>query len=117
MNVAPINIGADQGKIAGQKTQGKLKFIILNGTKVAGLAGRFQEQIKNKIPDSEIASISNSPSNNVEKTFIAVSSQKNATRLADIAKLMGIETGSLPKDQLDENADFIIVVGLDKSSL
>ncbi len=112
LEIAPINIGSDQGKAADQSKE--IKFVILNGTTTTGLAGRYQEEVKGKIKGAKIASIGNASDRNVGKTFIATSKGDNSQQ-ADIAKSLGIEVGTLPSDQLDKDADFVIVVGSDKA--
>jgi len=52
-----------------------------------------------------------------QKTFIVDSMGNNATKLQELADSLGIETGTLPSSQLDSEADFIVIVGSDKSSL
>ncbi|OGE09991.1 hypothetical protein A3A60_03905 [Candidatus Curtissbacteria bacterium RIFCSPLOWO2_01_FULL_42_26] len=113
LNVAPINIGASQNS-ATQPAEQEIKFIILNGTTIAGAAGRYQQKLQEKVASAKIISIGNAKDNNVADTFIIDSSGKQTSILEDLAKNLEVKVGTLPQDQLDEDADFIIVVGKDQ---
>lgn len=118
LNFAPINIGnTNDAKIAGEKAQEPLKITILNGTAIAGLAGRYQKEVENKVEGAQIASIGNATSKDVEKTFIVDSKGDKEDELKKIAETLKIETGTLPSNQLKDDVDFVIVVGADKSSI
>ena len=56
----------------------------------------------------------NAKDNNVADTFIIDSSGKQTSVLEDLAKNLGVKVGTLPQDQLDTDADFIIIVGKDQ---
>ncbi len=117
LDVAPINIGQSPNPGTKEAPQQEIKFIILNGTVVAGLAGRYQKEINNKLPSAKIISIGNAKSTDIEKTFLVDSAKTKSSQLAELAKTLGITTGTLPADQLDRDSDFIIVVGRDKQNL
>ena len=114
INFAPINIGEGQNDASSKSTEKEMKFIILNGTTVAGLAGRYQQKLQEKVAGAKIISIGNAKDNNVADTFIIDSSGKQTSVLEDLAKNLGVKVGTLPQDQLDTDADFIIIVGKDQ---
>ena len=114
LNFAPINIGEGQNDASSKSTEKEMKFIILNGTTVAGLAGRYQQKLQEKVAGAKIISIGNAKDNNVADTFIIDSSGKQTSVLEDLAKNLGVKVGTLPQDQLDTDADFIIIVGKDQ---
>ena len=117
INFAPTNIGEGQSEATTKSTEKEMQFIVLNGTTIAGLAGRYQKVITENIPSAKITSIGNYESAEVEKTFIADSSAKLTSKIDEIAKKLGIEIGTVPSSQLDPQTDFIIVVGRDKESI
>lgn len=107
------SVKEENGSTEEEKTQ-DIKFVILNGTSVAGLAKKYQEEVQSKIADSQIVSISDAKNKGVEKTFIVAI---NNTNTDDIALKLGIESGPLPKDEATPDTDYIIILGQDKSSL
>ena len=117
LNFAPINIGSEQLKQSDSQNAENYKFMVLNGTAVAGLAGRYQDKIKDQVKNAEIVSISNAEDNNVEKTFIVDTNGNKSEKLNEIAGLLEIVSGTLPTDQLNKDVDFIIVVGIDKAGI
>lgn len=116
LEVAPINIG-EQKSTAASPTQQEIKFVILNGTQTTGLAGKYRDLVTQKLVGAKITSVGNYSQNDIEKTFIAQSSNTNSTYQEEIAKTLEIETGVVNSDQIDKEADFIIVVGKNKEGI
>ena len=116
LEVAPINIGEQKNETASPSQQ-EIKFVILNGTQSAGLAGKYRNLVTQKVSSAQILSVGNYSQNDVEKTFIAQSSNTNSTQQEEIAKTLEIETGAVDSSQIDKGADFIIVVGRDKGEI
>lgn len=97
-----------------EETKKTLNFVVLNGTGTAGLAKKYQEIVKEKIAGSQIISIGDAKNKAVVKTFIVSLSGQSS---AEIASKLEIETGDLPADETKPDADFIIIIGTDKSTL
>lgn len=89
-------------------------FVILNGTSTGGLAKKYQETVKQTIEGSEVTSVGDASTKGVEKTFVvALSGQPSA----NIATKLEIETGDLPDGETKPDADFLIILGDDKSGI
>ena len=116
INFASINIG-EQTSTPASPAQQETKFVILNGTTTAGLAGKYRDIVSQKITGAKIVSVGNYSEKTIEKTFIAQSTNTNSDKQEEIAKTLEIQTGAINSDQIDDEADFIIVVGANKSSI
>lgn len=112
IEIAPINIGQEQGQVAGETSQ-KLRFVIHNGTNISGLARRYQDEVKAKIANAEIVSIGDAKNKETTKTFIVSLTDTDA---GGIASSLGIEVSTLPAGEPKPDADFLIILGADKSS-
>ncbi len=113
VEVAPLNIETTkEGQVAGAQT--KLRFVILNGTNVTGLARRYQKEVENKISGGQVISVGDAKSKDAPKTFIVSLSTQDASQ---IATTLGITAGSLPDGEQKPDADFLVIVGTDKSNL
>lgn len=92
------------------------RIAILNSTKTAGLAKKYEAELKLKYPSVTITSLGNSQTENVQKTFIAPTLENNKTSAETIAKEMDIEISTLPETETPTpETDFVIILGEDKA--
>jgi len=113
VDIAPVNLGNQEpGKVAGESSR-KLRFVILNGTNVSGLARKYQEEVTQKIQNSEVISVGDAKTKDVTKTFV-VALQDLTTQ--NIEGSLGIESQNLPEGEQKPAADFLIVLGTDKAA-
>lgn len=115
VDIAPISGSATpQGQVAGAQAEQKLKFAVFNGTNTTGLARKYQKEIETKVQNSQVATVGDARGKDVAKTFVVSLSGADS---AQIASTLGIEQGNLPDGEQKPDADFLVIVGLDKSNL
>jgi len=87
-----------------------IKITIYNGTKIVGLAGKTETQIKEKFPDVEFTSTANSK-NDYSKTIIIDLKGTNKDMTIKIAGLLGGRVVAFPQGESMPDADILVIVG------
>lgn len=100
--VAPVNLG---------QTATPIRIALYNGTKVTGLTNNVEQQLKSKVNNVSI-SMKENAKNVYTKTLVVDLTGKQAKAAADLAKLLGGETGNLPEGEpTPSNTDLLVILG------
>lgn len=115
INMAPASV--DPTKSSQVTSTGTLKnprFAIYNGTNITGLAKKYQKEVEAKVQSSTVTTIGDAKNKDVIKTFVVALSGQDAS---PIAQTLEISSGSLPDGEQKPDADFLVILGSDKSNL
>jgi len=133
IDIAPVNLAEGQStssasvqpQVAGTSTtptptksvaSKPIKLIIRNGTKTTGLARQFEETYVDKLSEASVVERGNAKGvSDYKTTMIYDVTGKNGEDAKSIATLLGITSDIMPAEEGPiTNADFLIIVGLDK---
>lgn len=114
LEIAPLNIDEplalpSASPSAEVKTY-TYKFVVRNGAGVAGVAGKFAETIKQKLPGSEIVETGNAQKSDYAKSLLV---KLGSADIDEVAKILAVEVGELPPGEASVSADFLVLVGKD----
>lgn len=92
------------------------KVALRNGTDVAGLTKRFEDSLKQVLPNATVRSKDNAKTTNVEKTIVVDLTGSRKADAERLASLIGGTVGELPSGEAKpSDADFLILLGKDKA--
>jgi len=92
-----------------------LNIIILNGTQVFGLAGKFEPQVLKLLPNADVIK-GNAKGNYTESLIIDISG-KNTSTISTLSSSLKLKTTTLPNNETKPDTDIMIILGEDKSNL
>jgi hypothetical protein len=95
-------------------TQNVVKIAIRNGTNVIGVAGALEKELHEKMTNIFVVEKDNAKARGVEKTFVVDVTGKAPGPAGQIAQAIGAVVGTLPEGEPKPNADFLIIVGMDR---
>ena len=116
IDVAPITIGQSatpSGQAAGVQTQ-PVTVVLRNGTSVAGLTTRYEEELKQKAPQLVVVDRENAKKQSYTKTLLVDAKGTNATEASELAQTLGLSVAAIPAGEATPAADFLIILGSDK---
>jgi len=117
IDVAPVNL-SDSTASAQTQTQDNTAlpgtFAIYNGTGATGLSRRYENELREKLPNATIVARETAVNQNTPRTFVVDIAGNKTNQLRSIAETLGIDTGLLPQGQATPAADFLIIIGRDK---
>ena len=98
------------------KVQAEIKnIIILNGTQVVGLAGKFEAQVLKALPDAKTTK--GNAKGNYKESIIIDLTGKNSTTVASLSTTLNLKISTLPGEETKTDSDIMIILGDDKSNL
>lgn len=106
IDVAPVNIGAPS-----QSQSQPLRVALLNGTATTGLTKSVEADLKAKLPNVEVVLKENAKKNDYAKTLVIDLSGSNKDAAEQLAKILGGEVTTLPKDETKPDADILVIIG------
>ncbi len=110
IEVGPISIGTPSASLA----PAAVNIVLLNGTTVTGLTKKYEAELKTVVSDVVIVDRDNAKNREVEKTVIVDIKKDKSTRVAELAKSLGIQVSPLPEGEVaPKSGDFLIIVGAD----
>jgi hypothetical protein len=86
------------------------KVVIYNGTKIVGLAGTYEKQLKSKFANIEVVKIGNSIGDYTASVVVDLSG-KNGDLVKQIASSIDGTVGTLPTTETKPDADILVIVG------
>lgn len=108
IDVAPVNIGTASATPAAAK----VRVAIYNGTTTAGLANTTERDLTQKVTNIEVVAKANAKKNDYEKTLVIDLTGNLKSVAQQLAKVLGGETASLPKEETKPtNADILVIIG------
>ncbi len=114
IDVAPVNIGSStvtgSGQAVGSQIQ-LLKVALYNGTTTIGLTKTVEADLKSKLTNIEVVLKENAKKNDYTKTLVIDLSGNKKEAAVQLAKTLGGEVASLPKDETKPDADILIIIG------
>ncbi len=116
IDVAPVTIGQSatpSGQAAGVQTQ-PVTVVLRNGTSVAGLTTRYEEELKQKAPQLVVVDRENAKKQSYTKTLLVDAKGTNATEASELAQTLGLSVAAIPAGEATPAADFLIILGSDK---
>lgn len=113
IEVAPVTIGSSASSSA-QIAQSRV--VLRNGTTVAGLAKKYEIELKSKAPLVTVVDRETSVNQDVTKTILVDLSGAKGQAAQDLAKSLGLTLSDLPKNEgkPQTSAEYLIILGVDK---
>mgnify|MGYP001563556634 CR=1 FL=1 len=113
IEVAPVTIGGSASPSA-QIAQSRV--VLRNGTTVAGLAKKYEVELKSKAALVSVVDRETSVNQDVTKTILVDLSGTKAQAAQDLAKTLGLTLSDLPKNEGKPQtpAEYLIILGVDK---
>jgi hypothetical protein len=118
IDVAPINVSPEATKSAtqtGTQAPATVKFVIRNGTKIVGLTKTYETELKSKITNAEVVDRDNAKTADFTKSFLVDVQGTNGSQVTQLAAQLGLTVSPLPSGESTPSADFLIILGADKS--
>lgn len=110
--VGPVNTGSPSA----QPQAASVGIVLLNGTKISGLASKVEEDLKSKVPGLNVVSKDNAKKDSYEKTVVVVLNQVYLDMARNLANLLNATLGSLPEgEDKPKDADILIILGKDRT--
>lgn len=109
IDVAPVNIGADE------QSETPVKVSLYNGTSIVGLTRDIESEITAQKLNVEIVGRENAAKNDYEETLVIDLTGNNAALAGELANLFGGKVDSLPEGEEQPQADILIIGGQDLS--
>lgn len=106
IDVAPVNIGSSSVNQAQP-----IRVALLNGTTTTGLTKSVEADLKAKLTNVEVVLKENAKKNDYTKTLIIDLSGNNKDAASQLAKVLGGEVTTLPKDETKPDADILVIIG------
>ncbi len=111
-NQETINVQSQESE---EETK-RMRFVLLNGTEVAGLTRLMETELKKDFPGVEIKTRANAKGTDYQETLLVdlIGDRQNETQ--EIASVLGVKISSLPEGEtLPSEADFLLIIGNDKA--
>lgn len=106
IDVAPINIGSPSAN----QVQ-SLRVALYNGTTTTGLTKSVEADLKAKLTDIEVVLKENAKKNDYTKTLVIDLTGNKKDTATQLAKVLGAELTTLPKDETKPDADILVIIG------
>lgn len=106
IDVAPVNISSPS-----QSQTQSLRVALLNGTTTTGLTKSVEADLKAKLPNVEVVLKENAKKNDYTKTLVIDLSGNKKGAAEQLAKILGGEVTTLPKDETKPDADILVIIG------
>lgn len=115
IEVASITIGPVSPATASGQTAQSQHIVLYNGTTVVGLTKKYETELKQKVPNSQVLDRKNAKRQDYEKTILVDLSGSKNELAQQLAQFLGIAVGQLPDGEITpKEADFLIILGSDK---
>ncbi|MBI5613996.1 LytR C-terminal domain-containing protein [Candidatus Gottesmanbacteria bacterium] len=113
IEVAPVTIGGSATP-SGQISQSRV--VLRNATTVAGLAKKYEVELKSKASFATVVDRETSVNQDVTKTILVDLSGAKGQAAQDLAKALGLSLTDLPKNEgrPQASAEYLILLGTDK---
>lgn len=127
IEVAPVNFPSEQ-QVAGvqdqQSASSEAELVsptpmelptvsILNGTSIVGLTRKVETALKAEVPEVEILTKENAKSQEYSETIVIDVNGSFKVQAEQIAKLLGVKVGTLPKNETKPTSDILIIAAPD----
>ncbi len=106
IDVAPVNIGSPA-----QNLTQPLRVALYNGTATTGLTKTVEADLKAKLTNVEVVLKENANKNDYTKTLVIDLSGNKKEETLQLAKILGGEVASLPKNETKPDADILVIIG------
>lgn len=119
IDVAPVNLSEStaSGQAQGVQTSEQNETIaIYNGTTITGLSRNYETELRSKLPNAVVVARETAANTNVSRTIIIDVLRNKPAQVQNLATVLGIATGVMPAGESTPSADFLIIVGSDKST-
>lgn len=110
------NESTQASEAASTSSQSPLSVAILNGTKISGLAAKAQASLQSKVAGFTVTTKGNAK-NEYEQTLVVDVAGKNQAKALEMAKHLGGSVVALPSGEDKPQADILILLGPQASSL
>jgi hypothetical protein len=109
IDVAPININESQDATGSASIQ-SIKIALYNGTS-SDIMRLAENEIENKITNTEVAVKNDASRNNYARTIVVDIKGTNSELADRVADLLDGEVGELPPGEVKPEADILVIVG------
>lgn len=117
VEVGTVNIQNETTEVAGVEDieVATNRFVILNGTDIAGLTIDMETELKDALPEVEVLETANARSGYEETILVDISGQRDE-EAEDLANELGLKLAGLPDgESVNSDVDFLIIVGQDRT--
>lgn len=113
-DIIPVNLGDQNGQVAGTSTTAPLKLALVNGTETPGVGTVMENRLKELKANGVTVSIKAiAKKKDYEKSVVVDVTGKNKDAAASLAKILSLTVGSLPEGETAPAADLAIFIGAD----
>jgi len=121
VEVGTVNINEDVEGLSTEDEEEKeeetIKFAILNGTSVGGLASTTASELQGVLPEVEIVTKADASNKDHEVSLLVNLTGDNQSLASKVAEELNLTPSSLPEDETEpDGVDFVIILGSDKAS-
>jgi hypothetical protein len=119
IDVAPINVAPTEA--SGSATQNvtpapvTIKFVIRNGTKTVGLTKTYETELMKVVTNAEVVDRDNAKTTDFTKSLLVDVKGTKSTEATQLATQLGLSESPIPAGESTPAADFLIILGSDKS--
>ncbi len=113
IEVSTINLGGTGSATSSAQVKVAVKVAIYNGTATLGLASKAEKQVKEKLPNVEVAGKENAKKNDYEKTIVVSLLPGKESEAKVIAEFLGAQVSTLPEGEVKPKAEILIILGSD----
>jgi hypothetical protein len=120
INVAPIVVEQQEGvEVEQQKednetesqTSSKIRIAYYNGTETTGLADEAEKTVTTSYPDFQTTTIENASKKDYNEILVIDLTEKYSKEAQQIATLLNGKVSSLPDEEVQPNADILVISG------
>lgn len=115
IDVAPVNFASESASVSANLNKQQIfNLVVLNGTKTIGLTKTAEENIMAKSQSYKILDRDDAKKKDYQKTTVVDLTGKNSTEALELAKIVGGEVASLPKEETKpKEGEFLVILGAD----
>ncbi len=122
IDVIPVNVGPQEASPSptmkvGEQVQSASppRFILRNGTTIAGFTRRYEAELLSKVANAEIIARENASSQVYEQTTLYDLLGSRGEQAKSLSTTLGVRLGgSIPTEEATTGADFLIILGEDR---